>query len=45
MLSFIHTTVWRSLFGKTADSLEKGTSADDEYMISDKDLLVNRCVC
>ena len=23
ILSFIHSTVWRTLFGKTADSLEK----------------------
>jgi len=44
ILSFLHTNVWKSLFGKTADSLERGTSADDEYMISDHDLLVNRYI-
>ena len=44
MLSFIHTTVWRTLFGKAADSLEKGTDAEDEYMISDANLLVNKYV-
>merc|ERR1712118_151586 len=44
ILSFIHSTVWRTLFGKTADSLEKGTDADDEYMISDANLLVNKYV-
>ena len=26
ILSFLHTNVWKSLFGKTADSLERGTS-------------------
>ena len=26
ILSFLHTNVWKCLFGKTADSLEKGTS-------------------
>merc|ERR1711977_195005 len=44
ILSFLHTNVWKNLFGKTADSLERGTSADDEYMISDHDLLVNRYI-
>jgi hypothetical protein len=34
--------VWKSLFGKVADSLEKGTEHEDEYMISEKELLVNR---
>ena len=36
--------MWRALFGRTADSLEKGTGADDEYMISDKAILVNRFI-
>ena len=38
------STVWRALFGRAADSLEKGTSSDDEYMISDRDILVNKFV-
>ncbi|KAG6427778.1 hypothetical protein SASPL_112025 [Salvia splendens] len=42
ILSFIHSTVWKVLFGKVADSLEKGTEHEDEYMISEKELLVNR---
>ena len=29
---------------QVADSLEKGTEHDDEYMISEKELLVNRFV-
>lgn len=32
------------MFGHAADSLEKGTEADDEYMISDKELLVNKFI-
>ncbi|KVH99665.1 NO signaling/Golgi transport ligand-binding domain-containing protein [Cynara cardunculus var. scolymus] len=39
ILSFIHSTVWKVLFGKVADSLEKGTEHEDEYMISEKELL------
>ncbi|KAA3489942.1 trafficking protein particle complex subunit 5-like isoform X1 [Gossypium australe] len=42
ILSFVHSTVWKVLFGKVADSLEKGTEHEDEYMISEKDLLVNK---
>uniref|UniRef100_A0A803QBF3 Trafficking protein particle complex subunit n=1 Tax=Cannabis sativa TaxID=3483 RepID=A0A803QBF3_CANSA len=44
ILSFVHTTVWKVLFGKAADSLEKGTEHEDEYMISEKELLVNRFI-
>ncbi|KAK5583110.1 hypothetical protein RB653_004700 [Dictyostelium firmibasis] len=44
ILSFIHTTVWKSLFGKPADSLEKSTEADDEYMISDNNMVVNKFI-
>lgn len=35
MLKFIHTSVWKALFGKTADSLEKAKDSDVEYMIKD----------
>lgn len=44
ILSFIHSTVWKSLFGKVADSLEKSTEHEDEYMISEKELLVNKYI-
>ncbi|KAK5830186.1 hypothetical protein PVK06_013980 [Gossypium arboreum] len=44
ILSFVHSTVWKVLFGKVADSLEKGTEHEDEYMISEKDLLVNKFI-
>jgi len=30
ILQFIHTTVWKTLFGKPADSLEKSREHDDE---------------
>lgn len=30
LLYFIHTTVWKGLFGKAADALEKGTESVDE---------------
>nr|KAJ3405364.1 TRAPP subunit trs31 [Polyrhizophydium stewartii] len=44
VLYFINTTVWKSLFGKPADSLEKGTDNDDEYMISDNDPLITKYI-
>jgi len=42
VLQFIHTNVWRSLFGKPADTLEIYT--ENQYIISDRDLVVNRFV-
>lgn len=30
MLQFIHSTVWKQLFGKVADGLEKSTEREDE---------------
>eukprot|EP00158_Paraphelidium_tribonemae_P001846 Partr_v1_DN24873_c3_g1_i2_m29898 putative trafficking protein particle complex len=44
MLMFVNTTVWRGLFGKSADSLERGTDSADEYMIIDNDLMVNKFI-
>ncbi|EGG13846.1 hypothetical protein DFA_11607 [Cavenderia fasciculata] len=54
ILSFIHSNVWKALFGKQADSLEKSTEADDEckkttttnstYMISDANMIVNKYI-
>ncbi|KAF9436895.1 TRAPP subunit trs31 [Entomortierella beljakovae] len=44
MLYFIHTTVWKTLFGKQADSLEKSTENEDEYMISDNDPVVSKFI-
>eukprot|EP00163_Fabomonas_tropica_P024174 TRINITY_DN417_c1_g1_i2.p1 TRINITY_DN417_c1_g1~~TRINITY_DN417_c1_g1_i2.p1 ORF type:complete len:187 (+),score=16.86 TRINITY_DN417_c1_g1_i2:277-837(+) len=44
ILGFISNTVWKTLFGKAADSLEKSTENDDEYMINERDPLVNRFI-
>lgn len=42
ILQFINTNVWRCLFGKVADSLE--IYNDDEYVLGDKSLVVNRYI-
>nr|CAG8557870.1 14652_t:CDS:2 [Entrophospora candida] len=44
ILYFIHTTVWKTLFGKQADSLEKSTEHEDQYMISDNDPVINKYI-
>ncbi|KAI8991997.1 NO signaling/Golgi transport ligand-binding domain-containing protein [Mycotypha africana] len=44
VLYFIHSTVWKALFNKSADSLEKSTENEDEYMISDNDPLLTRYI-
>ncbi|KAJ1938119.1 protein particle complex subunit [Linderina macrospora] len=36
-LVFINTVVWRTLFDKQADSLERSTESEDEYMITDNE--------
>ncbi|KAL1529756.1 hypothetical protein AB1Y20_000692 [Prymnesium parvum] len=41
ILQFIQSTVWKMLFGTTADSLEKAVDQDDEFMIVEKSPLVN----
>ena len=42
LLQFTQSVVWKNVFGRAADSLE--VYDDDEYLLSDKDLLVNRFV-
>lgn len=44
VLKFIHSTAWPSLFGKAANDLQQANAADDEYMISDHDLMVGRYI-
>lgn len=44
VLKHIHSVAWPALFGKTADDLQQANAADDEYMISDADLLVGRFI-
>ena len=41
ILQFITTTVWKMLFGAPADSLEKSVEQEDEFMIVEKNPLVN----
>ncbi|ORY51911.1 TRAPP I complex [Rhizoclosmatium globosum] len=40
ILVFINSTLWKSLFGKVADSLQKSNDHDDEYMITDNDPII-----
>ncbi|KAE9372377.1 TRAPP I complex [Stipitochalara longipes BDJ] len=46
LLQFITTILWRHLFSRPADALEKSSNPDtpDEYMISDNDPLVNQYI-
>lgn len=44
VIRFVHTSVWKALFGKQADVLEKDDDHDNQYMITDHDMLVNRFV-
>ncbi|KAL0577659.1 Trafficking protein particle complex subunit 31 [Marasmius crinis-equi] len=41
-LMFIHTHIWRAVFGKPADAIEKSVENADEYMIIDNDPLIER---
>ncbi|KAG9314708.1 NO signaling/Golgi transport ligand-binding domain-containing protein [Chiua virens] len=41
-LMSIHTQVWRAVFGRPADAIEKSVENEDEYMIIDNDPLVER---
>ncbi|KAL7068090.1 transport protein particle component, Bet3 domain-containing protein [Cryptosporidium serpentis] len=43
ILSFISQKCWKYLFGHTSDLL-KGQESDDEYMINDKNLLLNKFI-
>jgi len=46
LLQFITTTLWRALFSRPADALEKSSNPEtpEEYMISDNEPLVNMFV-
>lgn len=44
ILTYIHSTLYRYLFGRPADSLERSTENDDEYMIGDDDMVITRGV-
>ncbi|KAK9321272.1 NO signaling/Golgi transport ligand-binding domain-containing protein [Lipomyces orientalis] len=44
LLQFINTGIWKSVFGKPADALEKSKDQEDEYMIIDNDPIVNKYI-
>jgi trafficking protein particle complex subunit 5 len=44
MLQFVSTQVWRALFGKPADSLEKSIDNEGEFMIVDFEPLTSTFV-
>jgi len=44
ILYFIHTALWKALFGKQADSLEKSTENEDEFMISDNEPVLTKYI-
>ncbi|KAF2666664.1 TRAPP I complex [Microthyrium microscopicum] len=44
LLQFITTTLWKALFGRPADALERSAASPAEYMISDNEPLVNTFV-
>lgn len=44
MLRFVHSTLWKYLFGRQAKDLEQSNEAEDEYMISDTDLFPTKFV-
>ncbi|KAI0035241.1 NO signaling/Golgi transport ligand-binding domain-containing protein [Vararia minispora EC-137] len=43
-LMSIHNNVWKAVFGKTADGVEKSVENADEYMIIDNDPVVTRSI-
>ncbi|KAJ7749282.1 TRAPP complex subunit trs31, partial [Mycena maculata] len=43
-LMSVHTQVWRAVFGKPADAIEKSVDNADEYMIIDNDPLIERYI-
>lgn len=44
ILHFVSSTVWKSLFGKNADSLERSIESADEFMIIDYEPLTSTYV-
>ena len=44
LLHYVHTPVYRYLFSRPADALEKSTENEDEYMIADNDPVLTRGV-
>ena len=44
ILQFLTSTVWKMLFGAGADSLEKSVEEEDEFMIVERNPLVNQFI-
>jgi trafficking protein particle complex subunit 5 len=44
ILQFVSSTIWKSLFGKPADSLERSIDHSDEFMIVDYEPLTSTYV-
>ena len=44
LLQWISTTLWKTLFGRPADALEKSQENKDEYMITDNEPVVNASI-
>jgi len=44
VLSWVHSTLWKTVVGKAADVLEHSNENEDENMISDNDLLITRAI-
>mmetsp|Transcript_8368 Transcript_8368/g.21557 ORF Transcript_8368/g.21557 Transcript_8368/m.21557 type:complete len:168 (-) Transcript_8368:200-703(-) len=44
VLQFISITCWKCLFGKVADSLERSTDSETEFMIHDARPMTNRFI-
>lgn len=44
VLQFVSSTVWKALFNKVADSLERSTENEDEYMIHEREPITNAFV-
>ncbi|KAJ1910860.1 protein particle complex subunit [Tieghemiomyces parasiticus] len=44
VLYYIHSVVWKSLFGRPAHALEKSTDNEDEYMLIDNEPVASRFV-
>lgn len=42
MLQFIYSNVWKTLFSKTPDGLERSNEKTDEYYLFEKDPITNR---
>ncbi|PPQ98903.1 hypothetical protein CVT24_003534 [Panaeolus cyanescens] len=44
VLMMIHTNVWKAVFGKAADAIERSVENSDEYMIIDNDPPIERYI-